>query len=670
VPPALRSPLPLAAAAVRRCSPRLVLAVAVAVAAAPLSWAQAQPPATTVEQLKQLSLDDLMQTEVTSASRHPESLLDSASAIQVLTSEDIAESGAVTIPEALQLADNLDIAQKNPHDWAISARGFNSNLGDKMLVLMDGRSVYTPLFSGVFWNAQDYLLEDIDRIEVISGPGGALWGANAVNGVISVTTKSAQDTQGFFLEQADGTALQEYSGARYGGMLAPNVFFRVYAKYMDFLDAELGSGNDAHDAWKQGQAGFRVDAVTSSHNTFTLQGDIYGGDLGIASGNDARLQGENVLGRWTDILENGSDIKLQVYFDRSYISDPFGASPFAPAGFLIDVLDTYDVDFQHHIQVNPRNQVVWGFGYRFTHDDVQQDAPNFGFRPMSLDQTLVSAFAQDEIELQRHIHLTVGTKVEHNDFTGFEWEPDGRFSWTPSASQNIWAAVSRAVRTPSRLDRDLAEPVNPTLIEGGANFMSETLIAYELGYRIQVNPRVSASISTFYNAYNDLRSLDPTAGTFIPLVYGNNLVGRTYGAEFSATYQVLDWWKLHAGYDLLEEHVWVKAGGVDFYNALDETADPKYQYQIRSSMDLPRDLALDADLRYVDSLRVDNGGAPAAVPSYFELGIRLAWRVSKNLELSVVGENLLHKSHPEFGIPGPGDEEAQRTIFGKAALRF
>jgi iron complex outermembrane receptor protein len=637
---------------------------------APTAQAQTVIQPSGVDQLKQLSLDDLMNTEVTSASRHPETLLDTSSAIQVISSEDIEQSGAVTIPEALQLADNLDIAQKNPHDWAISARGFNSNLGDKMLVLMDGRSVYAPLFSGVFWNAQDYLLEDIDRIEVISGPGGTLWGANAVNGVISVTTKSAQDTQGVYIEQGNGSGLQEFSGARYGGILAPNVYFRVYAKYMDFEDDPMTSGGDASDAWKQGQAGFRIDALPSAQDRFTLQGDVYGGDLDIASGGNARLQGDNLLGRWTDLLADGSDIKLQVYYDRTHLSDPFGASPFAPAGLLIDNLDTYDLDFQHHIVVGSGNQFVWGIGYRFTHDDVQQDAPNFGFRPPTLDQSLFSVFAQDEIEVRKDVYFTAGTKLEHNDFTGFEWEPDLRVKWTPSPTQNVWAAVSRAVRTPSRLDRDLAEPVQPTLIEGSNNFVSETLIAYELGYRIQLNPRASASISTYYNDYSDLRSLDPTPGTFIPLVYGNNLVGRTYGAEISATYQVLDWWKLHGGYDLLEEHIWIKSGKSDFYNALDETSDPKYQFSVRSTMDLPHDLSLDAALRFVDSLRVDNGGTAATIPAYYELGVRLAWRVSKNLELSVVGQNLLHKSHPEFGVPGPGNEEIQRTIFGKAAVRF
>jgi len=638
---------------------------------APIASAQSEAAAPTVDQLKQLSLDDLMQTEVTSAARHPETLLDTASAIQVISSQDIDDFGAVTIPDALQLADNLDIAQKNPHDWAVSARGFNSNLGDKMLVLIDGRSVYTPLFSGVFWNAQDYLLEDVDRIEVISGPGGTLWGANAVNGVISVTTKSAQDTQGVYIEQGNGSGLQEFSGARYGGTLAPNVYFRVYAKYMDYEDDLLPSGADASDAWKQGQAGFRIDALPSAQNRFTLQGDIYSGDLDIESGGNARLEGNNLLGRWTDVLPNGSDIKLQVYYDRTHLSDPFGASPFAPAGLLIDSLDTYDMDFQHHIVVGSRNEFVWGLGYRFTHDDVQQEAPNFGFEPPRLDQSLFSLFAQDETELETNLHLTLGTKLEHNDFTGFEWEPNIRISWTPSPRQNLWAAVSRAVRTPSRLDRDLAEPFEPvTLIEGSSSFVSETLIAYEAGYRMQINPRASASISTFYNDYNDLRSLDVTPVTFVPLVYGNNLVGRTYGAELSATYQVLDWWKLRGGYDLLEEHIWVRAGGSDFYNALDETADPKYKYSLRSSMDLPHGVALDADFRFVDSLRTDNGGVAAAVPAYYELGVRLAWQVTKNLELSVVGQNLLHREHPEYGVPGPGNEEIQRTVFGKAALRF
>jgi iron complex outermembrane receptor protein len=633
--------------------------------------AQSAAPTDSFDQLKLLSLDALMQTEVTSVSRRPETLLDAASAIQVISNDEIERSGAATIPEALELADNLDIAQKDPHDWAISARGFNSNLGDKMLVLMDGRTVYTPLFSGVFWNAQDYLLEDVSRIEVISGPGGTVWGANAVNGVISVTTKGAEDTQGMYVEQGGGTGLQEFTGIRYGGVLAPNVYFRVYGKFLDVEDGQLADGQDAHDSWRQGQGGFRIDALPTGQETFTLQGDFYSGDEDLQGGGSSRIAGGNMLGRWTDTISADSDMRLQVYYDRTHLQDPFGASPFAPAGVLIDDLDTYDVDFQHHFVPLEHNQFVWGFGYRLTHDDVEQEAPNFGFQPPSLDRSLFSLFAQDEVQMRPDVFFTAGTKLEHNDYTGFEWEPNVRLRWAPTPKQDLWVAVSRAVRTPSRLDTDLTEPSPPfTLIEGSRSFTSEVLLAYELGYRIQIGTDASASISTFYNDYTRLRSLSLTPVTFVPLVYENDLLGRTYGAEFSATYQVLDWWRLRGGYDLLEEHIWVRNGGTDFYNALDETEDPRYQFRIRSSMDLAHNVAFDTDLRFVDSLRVDNSGVAATVPSYTELGARIAWRVTANLELSIVGQNLLHAAHAEYGVPGPQQEEIQRTIFGKAAWKF
>jgi iron complex outermembrane receptor protein len=633
--------------------------------------AQSSGPTQGFDQLKLLSLDALMQTEVTSVSRRPETLLDSASAIQVISDDDITRSGASTIPQALQLADNLDIAQKDPHDWAISARGFNSNLGDKMLVLMDGRSVYTPLFSGVFWNAQDYLLEDIDRIEVISGPGGTLWGANAVNGVINVTTKGAQDTQGLYVEQGGGTGLQEFTGVRYGGTLAPNVYFRVYGKFLDVEDGRLASGQDASDSWRQGQGGFRIDALPSAQNTFTLQGDFYSGDEDLESGGSSRLAGGNLLGRWTDSLSADADMRLQVYYDRTHLSDPFGASPFAPAGVLVDDLDTYDLDFQHHFVVAGSNQVVWGFGYRLTHDDVMQEAPNFGFLPPSLDRSLFSLFGQDEVRLRPDLFFTFGTKIEHNDYTGFELEPNVRMRWALASNQDLWAAVSRAVRTPSRLDTDLTEPSPPhTLIEGSRAFTSEVLVAYELGYRVQIGSDASASVSTFFNDYDRLRSLSLTPVTVLPLVYENHLVGRTYGAELSGSYEVFDWWRLRAGYDLLEEHISVRAGQTDFYNALNETSDPKYQFSIRSSVDLSSRLALDTDLRFVDTLRDNNGPVVDTVPSYYELGARLAWRVSRNLELSIVGQNLLHPYRAEYGPSGPSREEVQRTIFGKAAWQF
>jgi iron complex outermembrane receptor protein len=654
-----------------RARPAWAAAALAAALLLPAARVAAQLAGNDLLQLKHSSLEDLMETEVTSVSRYPQTLLDTPSAIQVISTDDLRRSGAATIPQALELADNLDVAQKNPHDWAISARGFNSNLGDKMLVLVDGRSVYSPLFSGVFWNAQDYLLEDVSRIEAISGPGGTLWGANAVNGVINITTKGAQDTQGAYAEAGAGSGLHDLVGARYGGALAPNVYYRVYGKYMSFEDATLPSGKNANDGWGQTQGGFRIDALPSPKETLTLQGDVYSGDLDAESLGVARLAGGNVLGRWTKRFEDDSDVSLQVYYEQTRLDDPFGASPFDPAGHLVDRLETYDIDFQHHLHLGDLNQVIWGAGYRWTDDDIRQQAPNFGFLPAALNQGLYNAFVQDEIELHPGVFLTVGTKLEHNDFTGREWEPNVRLRWALSARQSLWAAVSRAVRTPSRLDRDLTEPTPPkTLIAGSADFDSETVIAYELGYRLQFDAKASASISTFVNDYDHLRSLDLTPVTVLPLHYENDLVGRTYGTEVSATWQAADWWQLRGGYDLLEEHVWVRSGGFDFEHALDETADPKYQFRIHSAMDFTRDLDFDSDLRFVDDLRVNNGGVPAAVPGYFELNLRLAWRATRRLELSVVGQNLLHPSHLEFGPPGPTQEQIQRTLFAKVAWRY
>ena len=396
---------------------------------------------------KIISLQELFDMEVTSVSKEPEKLSDSPSAIQVITSDDILRSGASSIPEALRLADNLDVAQKNSHDWAISARGFNTDLANKLLVLIDGRSVYTPLFSGVFWDVQDYLLEDLDRIEVISGPGGTLWGANAVNGVINITTKNAQDTQGFYLEGGGGSELRDFTGARYGGVLASNVYFRVYGKYFNREDEVLTDGSSATDAWSMAQGGFRIDDNQYSQNTLTLQGDFYSGNEDIESGGTAGVNGNNVLGRWSHSSLDDSSMSLQLYYDRTHLSDPIAPLLLAPAGILTDDLDTYDLDFQHHFSFGDRNRIAWGLGYRFTHD-VVENAPALSFSPPVLDQSLYSGFVQDEIKLHEKLHLTIGTKVEHNDYTGFEVEPSARLQWDVAPKQMLWAAVSRAVRTP------------------------------------------------------------------------------------------------------------------------------------------------------------------------------------------------------------------------------
>jgi iron complex outermembrane recepter protein len=626
--------------------------------------------------LKMLSVEDLMNVEVTSVARHPQRLLDSASAIQVITQEDIRRSGATSIPEALRLADNLQVAQKNSHDWGISARGFNTDLANKLLVMIDGRTVYTPLYSGVFWDVQDYPLEDIDRIEVISGPGGTLWGANAVNGVINIITKSAAETQGLYTEAGGGSQPQNFETARYGGSLGGDTSFRLYGKYFDRGDEVLPDGASASDEWHQGRTGFRIDSSTSSSDKFTFQGDLYDGHEETTLGRDADTSGDNLLGRWTCVFSNLSDITLQTYFDQTHLADPVApltldGLAFSPAGTFYDDLTTYDLDFQHRFPIGSLNRVVWGLGYRFTRD-IDLNAPALGFLPAVLDQSLYSGFLQDEIALRSNLSLTLGTKLEHNDYTGFEVEPNARLSWILDSSQALWAAVSRAVRTPSRIDEALSEGVPPylELLKGSADFTSESVVAYELGYRAQLNSQFTASLSTFYNHYNDIRSTSFTPVTILPLYFSNNLEGDTDGLEFSGNYQVSEDWSLHAGYTFLNEHLRVKPGAFDLDNALNETADPRDQISVRSSLNLPMHTEFDADLRWVDTLHTNNGPTPGTVPSYVELNSRVAWNVSRQLEFSMVGQNLLHDHHPEYGFPGPTRVEIERSVYAKLAWRY
>jgi len=626
--------------------------------------------------LKTLSVEDLMNVEVTSVTRHPQKLLDSASAIQVITQEDIRRSGATSLPEALRLADNLQVAQKNSHDWAISARGFNTALANKLLVMIDGRTVYTPLYSGVFWDVQDYPLEDIDRIEVISGPGGTLWGANAVNGVINIITKSAADTQGLYAEAGGGTQPQDFAGARYGGSLGDDASFRVYGKYFDRSAEVLADGGSASDAWHQNRTGFRMDSGGASQDKLTFQGDIYDGHEDTSFAREANSSGDNLLGRWTHVFSDVSDLSLQTYFDQTHLEVPEGqlvldGLPFSPAGTLYDDLTTYDVDFQHRFQVGTINRVVWGLGYRFTHD-VDINAPAVGFLPAVLDQNLYSGFLQDEVALRSNLSFTLGSKLEHNDYTGFEVEPNARLSWIFDSNQALWAAVSRAVRTPSRIDTDLTEGTPPylVLLKGSPDFTSESVLAYELGYRVQLDSKFTASVSTFYNHYNDVRSTSFTPGTILPLYFQNNLEGDTDGLEFSGNYQVSDAWSLHGGYTFLNEHLRVKPGEYDLDDALNETADPRHQFSVRSSLNLPMHTEFDAALRWVDTLHTNNGPTPGTVPSYFELNSRLAWNPNKHLECSLAGENLLHGRHPEYGFPEPTRVEIERSAYAKAAWRY
>jgi len=626
--------------------------------------------------LKQLSLEELMDIQVTSVARHSESILQAPASVQVITRDEIRNSGVTSIAEALRLADNLQVAQKNSHDWGISARGFNTALANKLLVMIDGRTVYTPLFSGVFWNDQDYLLEDIERIEVISGPGGTLWGANAVNGVINIITRSAADTQGAYAEAGGGNQLKTLAGARYGGSFGSGASYRVYGKYFDRDDEVYPSGQSAGDGWHQAQTGFRIDSTASARDMLSLHGDFYQGHAGIDTGGAAQTAGGNVLGRWTHTMSDESDLNLQTYYDRTHLIDPIPRAVLnglvlAPAGLLHDELTTYDIDLQHRFALAGRNSLVWGLGYRYTHD-VVQNAPGLGFFPTTLNQSLFSAFLQDEIAIRADLSLILGSKIEHNDYTGFEYEPNIRVRWSLAQDQSLWSAISRAARTPSRIDRDLAEPAPPylTILKGGSDYGSEYVTAYEVGYKGRISPGSTASVSVFRNDYRDVRSTSITPGTVIPIFFANNLAGHTEGVEVSADEQLLEFWSLHAGYNYLHESLHVRPGQFDLNNALNETSDPKHRFSVRSSLSLPARLQWDAAIRWVDALVVlGSGGIVSEVPAYFELDTRIAWALSPSFEVSVTGQNLLHDHHPEYGFPSPARIEIQRSVYGKIAWR-
>jgi iron complex outermembrane recepter protein len=633
--------------------------------------AAAQTSPATVQRLKSLTLEQLMEVEVTSVSRAPERLAEAGAAIQVVTHDDIRRFGPETLPDALRLANNLNVARKNAHDWGISARGFNTELANKLLVLLDGRTLYTPLFSGVRWDVQDYLLGDVNRIEVVSGPGGTLWGANAVNGVINVITKSAADTQGFYIKAGGGSQLRQINGLRYGGALSPNTKYRVYGKFIDHDTEALADGSPAGDSWHRTQGGFRIDSEDQSRGThLTLQGDLYRGESGLVGGGESATHGGNLLGRWSAALANNSSLSLQVYFDRARFQQPVPRSPFGAAGTFGDELDTYDLDFQHRLNVLRRHKLVWGFGYRRT-EDHSQSAPSLGFDPATVRQRLVSGFVQDEISLSKRVALTVGTKVENNSYTGTEFDPTVRAHWQITPGSIAWAAISRAVRTPSRIDRDLRQPAGTgAILRGGRTFASESVVAYEAGYRREFGAKVFGSISGFYNQYDNIRSARPTPVTTFPVVFANDVEGSTHGFETTLAYRPLPWWRLTAGFNLLRENLRVKAGANELNNALNETADPEHQASLRSSMDFGRGFALDANVRWVDALLVNNVGRVARVPSYTEADVRFAWQATDRWELSVVGRNLLHRRHPEFGLPSPTRVELKRAVYARAVWQF
>jgi iron complex outermembrane receptor protein len=641
---------------------------AFAVLSMALPWAglgQVQDSTQFNQNLKGLSLEELMNVEVTSVSKRPQKLYEVASAIQVITSEDIRSSGAKTIPEALRLANNLQVAQVNSSQWAISARGFNNVLANKLLVLVDGRTVYTPLYAGVFWDVQNLLLEDVERIEVISGPGGTMWGANAVNGVINIITKSSKDTQGFFAEGAMGNALPGLGSLRFGGKITDELSCRVYGTKFKMGSVVEPDGSGSKDEWTMSQGGFRMDWEASENDKVSLQGNIYSGEPNPdADSLPVIAKGDNALLRWNHAISEKSDFQVQAYYDHTWRD--------FRNNFTED-LKTYDIDGHHRLQMGERNTLTYGLNFRMMDHEVT-NLPLFGFFPGHKTLYLYSLFLQDEFVLiKERLLLTGGIKIENNSYTNFQYQPNGRLTWTPGKHHTIWAAASRAVRNPSRIDRDfslsVAIPNTPlvySVISGTNTFVSETVIAYEAGWRLQPAKKLSIALSTFFNAYDNIRSAEPGTLFVSPLItFSNNVRGETYGLELAATCQLTSWWNLRAGYTHLKKSLWVKEGKIDLNGASAESNDPENQFLIQSSMKLPCRIELGTVWRYVDILPMPK----SYVMDYMGLDVRLAWKIIKNIEISVVGQNLLAERHAEF-IASTPPRQIPRSVYGKIIIRL
>jgi len=642
--------------------------------------------AQTANSLAAKSIEELMNIQVTSASKKEQKLSEVAAAIFVITPEEIRRSGALNIPDLLRMVPGLDVGQINASTWAISARGFNLQFANKLLVLIDGRAVYTPLFGGVYWDTVDVPLEDIERIEVIRGPGGTVWGANAVNGVINIITKSAGETQGGLVTGGGGSHTRGFGTAQYGGKINEDNTYRVFAKYASNDHFPDLNGQDGNDSWHMLHGGFRMDSKLSSKDSLMTQGDIYkGNEASIIVHSTffppdnmnmnalAPVQGGNVLTRWTHTFSSRIDTTLQFYFDR-YDRDGPEAE---------ESRDTIDFDFQNHIRLGARQDLIWGAGYRHTHDETIGTIDQ-AFVPANNAGELFNVFVQDQITLAPdRVTLYVGSKFANDYFTGFDVEPSVRLAWTPTNHRTFWAAVSRANRTPTLRDVGLSAvlaalpgPAEVILL-GNPKMKSEHVIAYEAGYRAEPNKRVSIDVGAFFNSYKGLESVEPSPSFFDstsvppllvhPILLDNQLDGTTAGVEASVNWKVTRRWTLSPGYSFLEMNLHTDPTSQDTVSVADtEGSNPSHQAQLRSHLELPRGISWDANAYFV-------GALPAQfAPSYTRLDTQVSWRVAERVELSLVGQNLLRDRHQEFSdfLQSINSSLIKRSAYAKFTWQF
>lgn len=621
--------------------------------------------AQSVEELRRLTLAELMKIEVSTVTRVPETIVRIPAAVFIITADDIRRAGATSIPEALALAPGMQVARIDSARWSIGMRGFPDRLARAMLVLIDGRAVYSPLFAGTYWEVQDTMLEDIERIEVIRGPGGTLWGANAVTGIINIVTKSSKTTDGLLVSGGTGGPIERgFGGIRFGDSFGDSGAYRAYVKATHRGPQFRAGGTSDVDDWTMVQGGFRSDWGDLANRAFTLQGDTYRATLGqrvpLVSYEppfsqtilrEAPLTGANVLFRWTEALNAQTRLQVQSYYDRTSRDE----IPVA------ETRNTFDVDAQVTDRRWPRHAITWGAGFRVTSDDIRPVGLS-EFSPRARTDGLFSAFAQDEFELRPgRLNATFGVKFEHNEYSGAEWQPSARLAWTPSRLHTFIASATRAVRTPSRVETDystvgLANPAIPAFIRLQPNpaFVPEEVVAYEIGYRFSPALPLYLTWSGFYNQHDNTLSTDlltpfVEAGgpgperLILPVTFANGLHGRSYGAETTADWRMFPWWRLTANHSFIRIEMTKDPGGLDISQELRyERQTPYHQVQLQSSFDLPRNFTLDWLLRYASDLRA--GGIDAFATS----NLRLGWQVSPRLEVAVVGRDLHDSPHAEW----------------------
>jgi iron complex outermembrane receptor protein len=664
----------------------------------------AQPTESTLQEIQQLGdihaeSANRQTGEVTSVGKKTQRASEAAAAIFVITQDDIRRSGVTSIAEALRLAPGIHVARVDSSHWAVSARGFNGVFANKLLVLMDGREVYASSFGGVYWDVQDYPLDDIDRIEVIRGPGASLWGANAVNGVINIITKPARETQGGSLRAGGGNLEQGFGSLRYGAQLGDQTYGRVYAKGTNrgaFMDRTHDS---AHDNWNMTQTGFRVDHDNEAGTALSLLGSAYQSDfrqqLALPSPvppyhpllrDSARSSGFNLLGRWREALSLSSEFTLQAFASHDYRLEGYGAQE----------RNMLDLEAQHRFLLGARHDINWGMGYRLLHDDFGGTS-YAAFSPRSARKQLASLFLQDDISLiANELKLTLGAKLQHNDYTGFEGQPSGRLLWTPNPQHAFWLAVSRAVRTPTRADcciraikgvfapDDPSNPINQVpgvplqpLVwgaHGNPDLSAERVMAYETGYRYNPNAQLSVDLALFYNRYRSLRGWDAwqfqyqfRPGYIEALMdTQDNLSASSWGSELAVTWKPMDVWTLDAVYSYLNVNVSQLPTTLSF----DDGTTPQQQAYLRSGLELTDAIDLDLWLRYSDSAY--RPASSVKLPGYLTLDARLAWRPVDRLELSIAGQNLLQASHVEFSqeILGPPQVRVPRSYYLQLSWQF